>query len=124
MAHTRKSLVEIGESSRTTRFASERGEFSFRNFVHYIVDEMYLLPKLRVVDAIKKVPSDVRANIDRINALRNALAHSLFPENRRQYKEYHKVIYRGTDIFSKAGIEKFEDDFDVAHQYILKRARG
>jgi hypothetical protein len=27
-AHKRKSLVEIGESSRTTRFASERGEFS------------------------------------------------------------------------------------------------
>ncbi len=92
----------------------------FRIFVHHILDEMYVLGKLRVVHAT--VPKDVRENVERINALRNALAHSLFPENRRQYMEHGKVIYRGSDIFTKQGMENFINDFDLVHTYLGKRA--
>lgn len=57
----------------------------FRVFNHYISDEIYLLGKLRIVHAVGKLPKEVREAVERINALRNALAHSFFPENRRQY---------------------------------------
>ena len=52
----------------------------FRVFVHYIMDEMVLLKKLAAVEAITKVPRDVSNAIKPINDLRNAVAHSLFPE--------------------------------------------
>jgi hypothetical protein len=50
----------------------------FRVFVHYLMDETYLLKKLTIVHAIRAVPKDVRAAIARINDVRNDLAHSSF----------------------------------------------
>jgi len=57
----------------------------FRVFVHYIMDETYLLKKLTIVHAIRAVPKDVRSAIGRINDVRNDLAHSFFPQQRRRY---------------------------------------
>ena len=51
----------------------------FRIFVHHILDEVYLLPKLKIAGQIGEVPKEVRESIERVNALRNALAHSFFP---------------------------------------------
>ena len=63
----------------------------FRIFVHYLMDETFLLKKLAAVEAITKVPRDVTNAIKRINDVRNAVAHSLFPENRRRYMVEKKV---------------------------------
>lgn len=52
----------------------------FKVFVHYIMEETYLLKKLEIVRAIKEVPSDVVSAIKRINDVRNTLAHSFFPQ--------------------------------------------
>jgi len=52
----------------------------FRVFNHYILDEMYVLGKMRVVNEIRALPRDVRENVERINALRNGIAHSFFPK--------------------------------------------
>ena len=57
----------------------------FRVFVHHITDEMFLGKKLSVVDAIKSVPIDVSKAIRRVNDVRNDIAHTFFPENRRRY---------------------------------------
>jgi hypothetical protein len=88
------------------------------------MDEQFLLPKARMVDAIKKLPKDINQAIDRINALRNAIAHSLFPENRRQYRATRKVIYQGANVFTLDGFEKVEDDFELVIDYLWKRAFG
>lgn len=96
----------------------------FRVFNHYILDEMYLLPKTRLVNAVRVLPKDVRDNIDRINALRNAIAHSFFPENRRQYAKQRRVIYRDVSIFSVDGIKRFEEDSQLVIDYLMDRAFG
>lgn len=96
----------------------------FKIFNHYVLDEIYMLSKLRIVRAIKELPREVWRNIERINALRNALAHSFFPENRRQYITDRKVMYQGFDIFTKPGIEKFEEDFSVVIEHLHVRAFG
>lgn len=93
----------------------------FQVFVHYIMDETFLLKKLATVHAIKPVPKDVHGAITRINDVRNAVAHSLFPENRRRYRDDKKVMYQGAPLFTLKGIEKFEEDFDLAHRYLQKR---
>jgi hypothetical protein len=76
----------------------------FQIFAHYFLDETYLLKKMALVNAIKEIPSPVKSAIARINDVRNAVAHSFFPENRRQYKAHKKVMYRDANIFSKEGI--------------------
>jgi hypothetical protein len=96
----------------------------FRVFVHYLMDETFLLKKLSVVDAIKKVPTDVSNNIKRINDVRNAIAHSLFPQNRRHYMAEKRVIYHGADLFSRAGVIKLREDYDIVYKYFEKKVFG
>jgi hypothetical protein len=85
---------------------------------------MYLLQKMRAVHAIHPLSSQVRSRIEAINAVRNALAHSFFPENRRQYTVHNKVICGGENIRSKAGLAKFQADFDFIWDELAQRAYG
>jgi hypothetical protein len=78
----------------------------FQNFNHYILDELSLLPKLRLVRSIRPIPKGIVSDIERINALRNSVAHSFFPENRRV-----RPIYKGEDIFSVKGVRRLQEDF-------------
>lgn len=96
----------------------------FQVFVHYLMDETFLLKKMSFVEAIKKVPSDVSKAVRRINDIRNPLAHSLFPENRRRYKPDKKVTYQGAALFSPAGLLKFREDYDVVHDYFWPKVFG
>src|SRR5690348_11440935 len=96
----------------------------FKVFNHHMMDEIYLLPKIRIVHAIAEVPTEVRGNVERINALRNDIAHSFFPENRKAHMPNKKRLYRGLDIFTKAGVDKFLEDFRVVSNYLGRRAFG
>jgi hypothetical protein len=105
----------------------------FRVFVHYIMDETYLPKKLNIVNAIKAVPKDVRGAIMRINDVRNDLAHSLFPQNRRRhmgvkappsYLSIKKVLYDGIPLYTPEGVRKFKSDVDIAYAYLSKRYWG
>jgi hypothetical protein len=96
----------------------------FSVFVHFILDETFLIKKLTIVDAIRAVPKKVRKAIHRINDIRNALAHSFFPENRRRYSTHKGVLYNGVYLFTKEGVEKFEEDVDIANEYLWKRWLG
>jgi len=93
----------------------------FRLFVHYMLDEMYLLKKMQMVHAIKPLPKSVRETIMKVNAIRNAMAHSLFPENRREYRAVGKVLYSGQDLRTVEGLQLFKDDCDEAYDYIWKK---
>jgi hypothetical protein len=96
----------------------------FRVFMHHLMDEMFVLKKLSVVEAIKDVPTDVSNAIKRINDVRNAIAHTLFPEQRRRYMKEKKVTYRGSDVFSMEGLQKFREDCAVAQVWLHKKAFG
>src|SRR5262249_6325969 len=65
----------------------------FRTFNHYLMEETFLRKKLNLVDAIRKIPKDVSSAISRINDVRNALAHTFFPEERRIHLAQKKVMY-------------------------------
>jgi hypothetical protein len=96
----------------------------FQIFANYFLDDTYLLKKMAIVNAIKEIPSPVKSAIARINEVRNAIAHSFFPENRRQYKAYKKVIYRGANIFAKEGVAKFSEDTQCVQDYLIQQAFG
>jgi hypothetical protein len=107
-----KKKLHFGKLWRTKKF---------RIFVHHMLDEMYLMKKADIVHAIKPIPRDVRDHLNKLNALRNALAHSFFPENRRENRKTKKVLYAGVDIFTYEGIERFEDDWHPAFTKLAKR---
>jgi hypothetical protein len=44
------------------------------------------MAKLRFVKSLSKVPKAVASDIERLNALRNGLAHAFFPENLKKSK--------------------------------------
>jgi hypothetical protein len=96
----------------------------FQIFANYFLDDTYLLKKMAIVNAIKEIPSPVKSAIARINDVRNAIAHSFFPENRRQYKAHKKVMYRDANIFTKEGVTKFSEDAQRAQDYLMQQAFG
>jgi hypothetical protein len=96
----------------------------FKIFVHHMLDEMFLLKKLSLVQAIRPVPSGVSRIINRINAVRNGLAHSFFPENRKENRAAGKVLDAGADIRSLDGLRQFKDDAATAYRYLYDRVYG
>jgi hypothetical protein len=96
----------------------------FSTFVHYVLDEMYLLKKMDVVHSIKPLPSDVMKIIRKTNAVRNAFAHSFFPENRKEHRKSNKVLYGDTDIRTPQGLGQFVTDARLAFDYLERHSRG
>jgi hypothetical protein len=62
---------------------------------------------VEVVQAINPLSIEVNKILRKMNALRNALAHSFFPENRKEYKATGKVLYSHLETKSPSGIQKF-----------------
>jgi hypothetical protein len=78
--------------------------------------------KMALVHAIKPLSKDVTSAIHRVNTIRNAFAHSFFPENRKEHRKNKKVLYNGKDIRTYEGIETFIDDAHTAFNYLARRA--
>lgn len=95
----------FGELWRTKRF---------QRFNHYILDQLALLPKLRLADEIEEIPGPLRNDIERLNTLRNGMAHSFFPENRRAAK----LTWKGQDIFSVPGAETMAADMSAIFKHL------
>ncbi len=86
----------------------------FANFNYYVLEPLTLMEKLRFAKAIHDVPKAIAADIDRLNHLRNPLAHAFFPENLRALKPE----WKGKDIFSFDGLDAFVEDMGkVAHYF-------
>jgi hypothetical protein len=91
---------------RTKRFAV---------FNYHVLEELSLLKKLRLVQAISVVPRPIAQDIERLNALRNALAHAFFPENLRAGKPQ----WKGTSILATEGIERFAEDMYAVFEHFM-----
>jgi hypothetical protein len=82
---------------------------------------MYLIKKMNVVHAIEPLPKKVKAQLGRINDLRNAFTHSLFPELRKEHHKTEKVHYKGKDIRTLDGLRTFIADAEDAFDFLWKR---
>lgn len=92
----------------------------FQNFNHHILENLYLLQKLTLAQAFARIPRNIVADIERLNALRNAVTHAFFPENLRRYRP----VYKGKDIFTLEGIELFTKDMERVNKFFLNRLKG
>jgi hypothetical protein len=88
----------------------------FRAFNQYILDRLPLLQKLEFVRARIPLPNEFYDRVRALNSLRNAVAHSFFPENRRA-----KPKWKGADIFHLAGYGQFFHDMFEVSQFFFAR---
>ncbi len=109
--------------AKRKRYALWKKE-SFRVFVTFLLDEIYLLKKLETVHALRLLPGEVRSIIQKANALRNSLAHSFFPENRKEHSKAGKVLYGKKDINTAEGLGAFQTDCSEAFNYLARRVYG
>jgi hypothetical protein len=74
--------LEIGKRSFLKLWKTKR----FKVFNYHVLETLTLNEKLAFFGAIWPVPKAIAHDIRELNALRNGLAHSFFPENRRTSK--------------------------------------
>jgi hypothetical protein len=58
-----------------------------RTFMHFIMEELFMLRKLALVKEIRDFNQGMAKMLQSLNALRNTMAHSFTPEMKRDYRE-------------------------------------
>jgi hypothetical protein len=93
---------------------------NFQLFNYHFLEEMSLLPKFRYVKALRKIPKAVASDIERLNALRNGVAHAFSPENLKR----SRAVWRDKSIFSLEGLKAFHADMLTVKRYFQRIRRG
>jgi hypothetical protein len=88
----------------------------FRSFNYFVLERLYLLQKLDLVKSIHDIPKSVTSDLAALNDLRNAIAHSFFPQNRRRKPEW-----KGHSIFTEAGFDRFLEDMASLSNFFAER---
>lgn len=100
-------------------------------FNYFILEKMSLMEKLAFVKDVYTVSRPIAADIENINAIRNALAHAFFPENLRAYRMKHGSAfrkltgphYKGVDICTFTGFDRFLNDSHRVVQFLITDIR-
>lgn len=71
-----------------------------------ILQNIYLMQKLSIVQSFKKIPKPIISKIATINDLRNGLAHTFLVSDLKPAKR----TYKGHNIFTRKGMEAFRKD--------------
>jgi hypothetical protein len=85
-------------------------------FTDKLLKEMPFLRKVAVIKGFLSVPSDIVSGLNKINDLRNAIAHALIPESLGE----ERVLYKGELIFSLKGAKLFNKDTTKIMTYLQK----
>jgi hypothetical protein len=79
-------------------------------FMHFIMEELFLLRKLSLVKEFRRFDAEPAKTIQALNSLRNAMAHDFLPERKRDCRKTGTVTWKGKDIYTMEGIERFDAD--------------
>ena len=96
----------------------------FREFNEYILGSMKLLGKLKLVKTLYGVPKSIVEDVEKLNTLRNVVAHEFYPEDLKKYKPRRRPLYKGKDIFTVEGIKLFAEDMVRVNEFFISRLKG
>jgi len=91
----------------------------FKSFNYFILEKLYLLQKLDLVRSIHDIPKWVSSDLGALNELRNAIAHSFFPQKRRR-----KPAWKGQSVFTPEGCDRFLEDMQKLSDFFVERFWG
>lgn len=92
----------------------------FKTFNYFFLEKLSLMEKLSYVRALREVPRQIRGDVERLNNLRNGIAHAFFPQNLRSAKP----TWKGRNIFSLEGVSLLQEDLADIDDYFSRRAYG
>lgn len=118
------SVVILSYYFPPQRFSKRYRNKKMTTFIHFVMEEMFLLRKLALVKDIRDFDKGVAAKLATLNALRNAMAHSFVPKQKRDFRKTKKVTYRGQDIYATACFEAYDADMCDMHDYLFQLAFG
>ena len=103
----------------------------FERFNYFVLEKMSLMEKLAFVKDVYVVPKGIAADIESINAIRNAVAHAFFPENLRAYRskpggtarQFAGPPYKGVDVFTFDGFGRFVADARRVVEFMVMDTR-
>jgi hypothetical protein len=72
----------------------------------------------------RRFDNEMAKTIQALNGLRNAMAHSFLPENKRDYRKTGMVTWKGKDIYKTEGIEQFNADMLELQDCLFQLAFG
>jgi hypothetical protein len=81
---------------------------------HRAIARVALLRKLALVREYKQIPKPIEEIITLTNMIRNAMAHSFFPMNKKDFRRTEQVTYKGKDLYTLDGLKLFNDDANRA----------
>ena len=79
------------------------------------------MPKFRYVKALRPIPKAIARDIEKLNALRNGVAHAFFPENLKR----SRAVWGEKSIFSLEGLRAFHADMLIVKRFFagIRRKR-
>ena len=86
----------------------------FKYFNYHILEGMALMRKLALVKECNDIVKPIEVIITLTNVIRNAVAHSFFPMNKKDFKRTGTVTYKGKDIYTLEGLRLFNHDTNRA----------
>jgi len=91
----------------------------FRLFNQHVLERLTLVNKIDLLEEFLTLPHPVRSFILALNGLRNAFAHSFFPERRRE-----KPLYKKKSIYKIDVLREYKEDYDGAVGFLMEKAWG
>lgn len=85
-----------------------------------MLERLTLVNKIDLLEEFLTLPHPVHSFILALNGLRNAFAHSFFPENRRR----EKPLYKKKSIYKIDVLRKYKEDYDEAVSFLMEKAWG
>jgi hypothetical protein len=95
-----------------------------KTFMHFVMEELFMLRKLVLVREIRNFGRDMASIVSKLNSLRNAMAHSFVPEQRREFRNTRRVTYGDFDIYTAEGLHSYDADVLQLHDYLFRLAFG
>jgi hypothetical protein len=91
----------------------------YQSFNYFILEKLYLLQKLDLVEYVTDIPGWVDSDLHKLNDLRNGIAHSFYLEFRKRKPEW-----KGQSVFTQAGLDRFMYDMEHLSDFFRIKLYG
>ncbi len=88
------------------------GSEKLQKFNEYILEGRSMIQKFKIVKSVYEIPKNIVRDVERLNAIRNVVAHKCFSGGPGDWRGEVEAMYKGKDIFTLEGIKMFREDME------------
>jgi len=100
------------------------GSEKLQKFNEHILEGRSLLQKFKIVKSVYEIPKNIEKDVDRLNALRNVVAHKWFSGVPGDWRGEVEAMYKGKEIFTLERIKMFREDMSRIVDFLANMEMG